>query len=460
MPRKNLVLILIAVAATVPGLAARLGGVELAPPVAALLSGAAIIGASFLLLWACDAAQADISQALALAVVALMAVLPEYAVDMYFTWQAGRHETGDYAHYAIANMTGANRLLIGVAWGLIALICWLRHRRPVIIEGQRRTELLFLGLATVYAFMIPAKGSLTWYDALVFLGIYGWYIVLAGKRPQVDAETEGPAELLLRLPRRKRRVATAMLFLFAGGAILANAEPFCEGLVATGKLLRINEFLLVQWLAPIASEAPEFIVALVFAWRGQASTALGSLLSAKLNQWTLLVGMIPAVYAVAHGSLAHPMPLDLFQMHEVLLTAAQSLLAVVLLASMRFTVSGGLLLFGLFAGQLLAPGLVERLGRPFGLTAEQIHPVFSLLYVAAAIALLLQNPRTVYALRAGARVGCCGMDDIDPRSGDVSPHHVKTNLCVNCRWRLEAVASRDGAEVAGDARQDLQLFDA
>ncbi|HAA03566.1 MAG TPA: sodium:proton exchanger, partial [Syntrophobacteraceae bacterium] len=99
---------------------------ELSPPLTALTTGVAILGASFLLLWACDAAQKDISQALALAVVALIAVLPEYAVDMYFTWQAGQYPQSNYAQYAIANMTGANRLLIGVAWAAIVAIFWLK----------------------------------------------------------------------------------------------------------------------------------------------------------------------------------------------------------------------------------------------------------------------------------------------------------------------------------------------
>jgi hypothetical protein len=56
----------------------------------ALLAGIAIMGAAFLLLCACDAAQAEVSQGLALAAVALIAVLPEYSVDMYFTWKAGQ----------------------------------------------------------------------------------------------------------------------------------------------------------------------------------------------------------------------------------------------------------------------------------------------------------------------------------------------------------------------------------
>ena len=132
-------------------------------------------------------------------------------------------------------------------------------------------------------------------------------------------------------------------------------------MIHTGKLLKINEFLLMQWLAPIASEAPEFIVALVFAWRGQAGMSLGSLLSSKLNQWTLLVGMIPAVFAVSHGSLAHPMPMDRLQLHEIFLTAAQSLLAIVLLATLRFSVPAAILLFGLFIGQLIVPHVVTRI---------------------------------------------------------------------------------------------------
>src|SRR5574340_114694 len=434
MRKTHLLSFALAAAFTLPGVWLHWAGMSAAAPVTALASGVAILGASFLLLWACDAAQADISQALALAVVALIAVLPEYSVDMYFTWQAGKHPTGSYAHYAIANMTGANRLLIGVAWAAIAGICWLRFRKPVVMEGERRTEIVFLGAATLYAFVIPIKGTLAWYDGLVLLVLYGWYLVLATRRCCPEAVPYGPAELSARLPKARRRLATAALFLFAGFVILYNAEPFCEGLVATGRLLHINEFLLVQWLAPIASEAPEFTVALVFAWRGQAGLALGSLLSAKLNQWTLLVGMIPGVFALSHGTLQHPMPMDGFQMAEILLTAAQSLLAVVLLAGMRLTGGGALLLFGLFAGQLVMPAVVG--GHPlFGLTPQQIHPVFSFLYLVAAMALFAQNPRQITNL-------------IRPREDDGTP---RTPHCLTCKWRRAAQQepARNQAAAAG-----------
>mgnify|MGYP003335434889 CR=1 FL=1 len=60
------------------------------------------------------------------------------------------------------------------------------------------------------------------------------------------------------------------LFALAAVVILLCAEPFAESLVASGSELGIDQFLLVQWLAPLASEAPEFIVAILFFFLRQA----------------------------------------------------------------------------------------------------------------------------------------------------------------------------------------------
>jgi len=396
----------LAVAASLPGLICTLAGFHPIPPLAALLSGAAILAASFILLWACDVAQNDIPQALALAVVALIAVLPEYAVDMYFTWMAGQNPQSDYAHFAIANMTGANRLLIGVAWTAVAIIVWWRTRGPVLLGPERRTEVLFLGLATVYAMSIPLTGSLTWVDGVVLMGLYVVYIAIAARRECEEPELCGMAAILGALPTAKRRLATAALFLFAAGVIVGNAETFSEGLVATGRQFGIDEFLLVQWLAPIASEAPEFIVAIMFALRGLGGLALGSLISSKLNQWTLLVGMIPGVYGVSSGSLASPIPLSGLQMHEVLLTAAQSLLAVGLLAGLRLSIRGAMLLFVLFLGQFLAPAMPAALWAhlPGHLSGTQVHFLFSFLYMGGFVLLLPHTGRQLLALVRPTRI--------------------------------------------------------
>jgi cation:H+ antiporter len=76
----------------------RWSGPQLPPPLEALLSGAAIFGAAFLLSWAAELAQLEIPRGVAIAGLAVIAVLPEYAVDLYFAWQAAQDPT--YIGYA------------------------------------------------------------------------------------------------------------------------------------------------------------------------------------------------------------------------------------------------------------------------------------------------------------------------------------------------------------------------
>ncbi|HEV7886249.1 MAG TPA: hypothetical protein VGO92_01735, partial [Acidimicrobiales bacterium] len=152
-----------------------------------------------------------------------------------------------------------------------------------------------------------------------------------------------------------------LLFLFAAGVILLCAEHFAEALVETGKNFNISEFLLVQWLAPLASEAPELLVAGLFAWRLNTSAGLGTLVSSKVNQWTLLVGTLPIAFALASGSL-HGLPIIAQQREELLLTAAQSVFAVAILINLSMSNREAVMLFALFWAQFLIGAVVpERL---------------------------------------------------------------------------------------------------
>ena len=100
---------------------------DLAPPLAALVYGIAIIGAAFTLSWAAEAAQVDISAGLALAVLALLAVLPEYAVDFVFSWQAGQI----YGVGSLLLDAGADRipnLALSGVYVALAVVELVRHR--------------------------------------------------------------------------------------------------------------------------------------------------------------------------------------------------------------------------------------------------------------------------------------------------------------------------------------------
>jgi cation:H+ antiporter len=182
---------------------------------------------------------------------------------------------------------------------------------------------------------------------------------------------------------------TIGMFVFAAILILASAEPFAEGLVATGERFGIDKFLLVQWLAPLASEAPEMIIAILFVLRAKPAKGLGTLVSSKVNQWTLLVGTLPVVYAIAHRS-AGPMVLDSQQVEEVLLTAAQSLFAVSVLANMTLS-------------RLEASGLLVLFLAQLGFTSTTIRYGFAFAYLFFFLLLIVKEPENrrglVHAIR-------------------------------------------------------------
>jgi cation:H+ antiporter len=340
----------------------------------ALSSGVAIFGAAFMLSWAAELAQKDIPQALAIALLALIAVLPEYAVDMYFAWQAGKDPR--YTAFAMANMTGANRLLIGVGWAAVVLTYFLKTgKKSIELEPGHKNEILYLGLATVYSFLIPIKGRLDMMDAVAFIAIFILYMRTASRAEHVEPELEGPPAMIEGWGERFRRLFTVLFFLYSGFTIFIAAEPFAEGLLATGRTFGIEEFILVQWLAPLASESPEFIVAILFALKAQPGTSMGALLSSKVNQWTLLIGMLPVVFMVSAGRLG-PMEMDQRQIEEMFLTAAQSLFAVAILANLSFSLFEAGIIFLLFSTQLLFPD-------------PQFRFYYSFLYIFLAIGLVV-----------------------------------------------------------------------
>ncbi len=382
-----------------PAIALRLSGTHLGTVGDTAIYGLAIVTAAFLLAWAAEAAEVDISQGLAIAIVALIAVLPEYAVDMTFAWKAGQDP--QYEPYAVANMTGANRLLIGAAWPLLFFIFWWRVRKPVLeLEHGHAVEVLALAVATLYSFSLPLKGSITLIDTGVLAALFVAYVWVVSRAPTEEPELIGPARTIGDLPAIQRRGSILGLFVFAAFAIFASAEPFAEGLVHSGVQLGIDEFLLVQWLAPFASEAPEFLFAGILAWRGRAGVGMGALLSSKVNQWTLLIGGLPVAYALSKGEITG-LPLDGRQVEEVLLTAAQSAFAVAILVSLTLTKWEAALLFALFAVTFVIP-------------SEQIRLIISAVYVVLAIAIAVHQRADVLRLLVYSRAAVRARPPAEP----------------------------------------------
>ena len=340
-----------AILITVPGLLVKFHFAHPGPGLEALLFGIGLLGAAFMLSWAAEVVQMDISQGFALAILALIAVLPEYAVDMVFAWKAA----GDpqFAPLALANMTGANRLLIGLGWPMVLVLYFFRTKKKSLqLNPEHGTEVFYMACATVYAFSIPFKGSLSMFDAFVLIAIFIAYVVRTARSETEEPELIGPAALIGKYKNIPRRTIVYSLFIYSGIIIFLSAEPFAESLVNFGKASGIDEFLLVQWIAPLASEAPEFMIAGIWAVRGQAQASMGALISSKVNQWTLLVGTLPIVYSIAAGKI-QALPLDFRQDHEIWLTAGQSIFAIAVLSNLKISWYGAILLAVLFLAQLI-----------------------------------------------------------------------------------------------------------
>jgi cation:H+ antiporter len=370
--------VLASVPGTLLGLAElfHLGAPELAPPLLALLYGMAVIGAAFVLAWAAEAAQLDVSASLAIGVLALIAVLPEYAVGFVFAWKGGNDveqfgascvqpgsEGASNCSLVLANMTGANRLLIGVGWSMIVFIAYWQWRRRrerhagVRMERTKSVELAYLSVACAYCLTLPLRRTITLLDAVILVSIFIAYTLRISQAPQTEPDLIGPAAWVGGLGKRARRASVLAMFAFAGAVILLVAEHFADSLVDTGAELGVNEFLLVQWLAPLASEAPELLVVALYAWRLKTSEALTAVVSSKINQWTLLVGTLPLVFAIASGSL-HGLPVEPAQRQEILLTAAQTVFAVAILVNLCISLREALALFGLFWAQFILGAVV------------------------------------------------------------------------------------------------------
>ncbi len=411
-----------AAAITVPGVALRLSGAHPPEWLAAIVFGVAIVSAAFLLAWAAEAVQLDVSQGLALALLALIAVLPEYAVDFVFTWKAGK-DPEEFAPLALANMTGANRLLIGVGWAMVVLLAAWRMKRvaatfayqgevetDVHLDRSHAIEISFLAVATLYSLTLPLQQTLTLVDAGVLVTLFALYVVRISRAPAEQPHLVGPAELIGRLPKPQRRTAVVGLFVVAAAVILAWAEPFADALVNTGEEFGISTFLLVQWLAPLASEAPELLVAGLFAWRLNTNGALGALVSSKVNQWTLLVGTLPIVFAISAGA-AHGLPIDAVQREELFLTAAQSAFAVAVLSNRRLSVREAWALLGLFLSQFVLGAVIPESVR----AVERVG--VGIAYLMLAAIMIYANRRSVAGLaRDGFRTSAAELSRGDDES--------------------------------------------
>lgn len=363
-----------------------------------------ILGSAFVVAWGAEAAQFYVSQGLALAMLAWLQTLPEFAVEAVIAWEQD-------VPLMTANFTGALRLLTGVGWPMIWIVFavsnWRRRddasRIPVIrLDDEHAAEIVGLVPPLLYFAWIIYKGSLGLLDAGVLLALYAGYLVVLNRIPPKGhegvEEVSQVARAVVRLPRPQRIATILGLFLLGGLALYLTAHPFLESMKGLAVTMGISTFVFVQWVAPFLSEMPEKTSAFYWARsRGKAGMALMNMASSNVNQWTVLAAMIPIVYSMSIGAPT-AVPLAGHRV-ELMLTLLQSALGVVLLSNFTFKAHEALGLFGLWFAQFLVPHWREEVSLIYG--AWLVAEIASAAWRPGRLRAFMVFPRLWHAGRSG-----------------------------------------------------------
>ena len=333
----------------------------------ALWTFPAIILAAMLIAWAAECGQFFISQGLALAVLAWIQTLPEFAVEAVIAFTAAKDPSK--VHLITANYTGSLRLFVGLGWPMIyfvALFFGKKHEggkglRTIKMDDEHAVAVISLLPALAYFLVIYFKGTLNIFDGVVLAVIYFTYLYLLSKMPPHDKEE---MDDLGRVPKFVMRhkypvnVTWITCFFIVGALILYfSAHPFLNSMLAIAVSLGISQFVFVQWVSPFLSEFPEKLSAFYWAKKvTKAPMALANMVSSSINQWTILVAMIPVIYSFGMGKVTYVM-FDEHQKLEILLTIVQSYLGFLFLASMDFGFFEAVGLFLLWLVQFCIPNI-------------------------------------------------------------------------------------------------------
>ena len=336
-------------------------------PWSALWTMPAILFASLAITWGAESAQFFVAQGFALAILAWMQTLPEFAVEAVLAWKG-------QTTLLLANLTGALRLLTGLAWPMIYLTAAVVHKRrtgqpmkAIHLAPHHSVEVMGLILPLLYASFIWWKSKLELYDAVVLILVYAGYLYLLSRLPAEEKEGINDLETIPRRivtsPRPWRIAGIFGCFAVGGAMIYFTAEPFLGSLVSVATAVGIPSFVVIQWLAPVISEFPELLSTFYFARQEvKAPVALMNIASSNINQWTLLVAMLPIVLSMGHGSVT-ALAFDREQQLELLLTISQSVVGLLFLVNMHFAWWEALTMFVLFGAQFVLPYVLGSGGK-------------------------------------------------------------------------------------------------
>ncbi len=367
-----------------------------------------IIFAAVMIGYGAEVLELILPSGVAIAIVALLQISPEFFVE----WATVKRAAFDpeFLHNAMANLYGANKLLVGFGPPLVFFVYYFfspaKKTNYISLHKIKSYSIFVMIFAIIYNMVIYLKNSLMWYDSIALIAIYFGSVFFIGRMEMRHnkfkaergeaAEEEGPkiedsaVEKLIHkfvLAGEKviayRAYIVSFALLATGGALLIGfAEEFLECLLHAASAAGISTFIFIGYVAPFMSEFPEKTVAIGYAMKGHEDTAMINFLSSILAQLTLLTAMVPLAYSYYKGFLTG-IVFDPIQSQELLLVIAMMLFSMMLFLDLKFTIRETILALGLFIWQFIFPE-----------SRDTVTRVYFVLFISYLLEMVLERQHT------------------------------------------------------------------
>lgn len=208
------------------------------------------------------------------------------------------------------------------------------------------------------------------------------------------------------------------ILLFGAFVLFFVTQPFTQGLYLLAGDYGVDRFTLFQGVLPFISKSPLIVLVVMLAWKNRGEFAGTIMLNSHFAILALAVALVPLA-GLMRGmtpGVSDLILLDDRQRIELLLTASQSLMAIVILARPKISWKGASALAIPFAFEWLAHGL---------LTPEadlaMVQGTIVVIYLLAAAALLLTDGARMTVLTGAVVPGVRSRSRMPMSERGVSP---------------------------------------
>ncbi len=242
---------------------------------------------------------------------------------------------------AVGTAIGGNIILFTLGIGLAIVIYALKWKKSLKMKEDYHIELYFFAASTIGIGLLILYGSLDILSGLALSAVYVLYVLYRYKQTSVYIKnkniTKEGTKLLLK---------GALYIVIGAILVILLSRPFIESISSLATDLRIPLILAALVISPIAADFGENLSAyrVVMKSPSGGSTAIVSFLGGKLENNTILLGLIGIIASIMYGapvSIKSSIP-------ELLTVIGVNVVALAFITRGRFGYKEGIILVALY----------------------------------------------------------------------------------------------------------------